>query len=79
MLGLIPTRLALALTVAGQTNGFVRGFGAISIDRFVFPNSLCEEQSLYAIDVEDALGNQSFPLPPDSSVVVFLGCEKPDH
>ncbi|TDX82077.1 hypothetical protein EDE05_1096 [Neorhizobium sp. R1-B] len=52
---------------------------AIPIDGFILPNSLCEEQSLYAVDVEDSLGNQRFPLSPNPSVVVFLGCQKLDH
>jgi hypothetical protein len=52
---------------------------AISIDRLVIPNSLREEQPLYAVDVEDTFRNQSFPLPPDPSIVVFFGCEKFDH
>lgn len=46
---------------------------SISIGRLVFPNSLSEEQPLYAVDVEDTFRNQSFPLPSKPSIVVFLG------
>jgi hypothetical protein len=52
---------------------------AFPIDRLVFPDSLCEKQSLYAIYVKNALCNQSFPLPPNPSVVVLLGCKKLDN
>ena len=65
--------------MAIASSKLVQTLPSISIDGFVLPDSLREEQSLYAIDVEDALGNQGFPLPPNPSVVVFLGCQKLDH
>ncbi len=58
---------------------FVKTLAAIPIDRFIISNSLSEEQSFYAVDVEDAFGDQSFPLPPNPSVVILLRCKKLHH
>ncbi|EIZ78174.1 hypothetical protein WSK_3249, partial [Novosphingobium sp. Rr 2-17] len=52
---------------------------AIASHRLVIPDTLAEKQTLDAIDVQNALGNQHFPLSANPAPVFVFRCRHADH